>query len=129
VFATWLDFDDGLMAQVWDELSSSTTLRWEFRLGGSNGTARGHEAYKPDMMPPEIAYTPAGEVSETVKPISTTYVPDAFISYFERFVAAVKGEETAPTPARDNLRSLRIAFAARESAAQGEWIDIGSYEP
>jgi predicted dehydrogenase len=129
VFGTWLDFEDELMAQVWDELSSSTTLRWKFRLGGSEGTVRGHEAYKPEMIPPEIAYTPAGEVSETVTPVTTSYVPDAFISYFERFIAAIKGNESAPTTAKDNLRSLIIAFAARQSADQDDWVYLEDFEP
>ncbi|MFC6875391.1 Gfo/Idh/MocA family protein [Halobellus marinus] len=129
VFATWIEFEDELMAQVWDELSSSTTLRWQFRLGGSEGTVRGHEAYKPEMIPPEVVYTPAGKVSETVTPITTSYVPDAFIGYFEQFVAAVRENEPAPTTAEDNLRSLRIAFAARQSADQGDWISLEDFEP
>lgn len=125
LLTVWLDFDGRLAAHVWDEMSSSTMLRWGFRLMGDRGTARGHEAFGSRMMPAEIVFTPAGALSETVEPITTPYLPDAFAAYFDALVHALRGEGPVPTPAEDNLKTLQLAFAARRAAAAGAWVEVG----
>jgi len=128
LFAVWLDFDGSLSAEIWDELSSSTNLRWSFRLMGDSGTIRGHEAYKDHMFPARIAYTPAGTQSECVSSIASSYVPDAFRNYFTQLIEALDNDETPPTSGQDNLKTLQIAFAARESVKRGQWVDVPSGE-
>jgi predicted dehydrogenase len=128
LLAVWLDFED-LAAQVWDELASATTLRWQFRLMGDGGSVRGHEAYFGDMMPAEVAYTPAGETTEHIKYPGTSYVPDAFATYFEALVDAVREGTEPPSTGRNTLRTLRLAFAAGKSARTGGWIDPGDLDP
>ncbi len=125
LLAVWLDFDGELAAQVWDEMSSSTMLRWGFRLMGERGSLRGHEAFSTSMVPAEVAFAPAGAPgSETVTPVPGRYVPDAFAAYFRQLVAAIRGEVPVPTPAADNLRTLALAFAARESFRSGRWVEV-----
>lgn len=125
LLAVWLDFDGVLAAEVWDEMSSSTTLRWGFRLMGEAGSARGHEAFGPRMLPAEVAFTPAGAVAETVEPAGLPYLPHAFAAYFGAFLAAVRGQGPCPSGGEDNLRTLRLAFAVREAAAAGTWVPLG----
>lgn len=122
LLGVWCDFGD-LAAQIWDELGSSTTLRWEFRLMGEHGSARGHEAYFDEMIPSEIAYTPAGETTERVEHPGTRYVPDAFAAYFGALITSVRDGDEPPSTGHDNLRTLRLAFAAGESARTGGWVD------
>jgi predicted dehydrogenase len=124
LLAVWLDFDGVLAAQIWDEMSSSTTLRWGFRLMGSGGTLRGHEAFGSRMFPAEVIFTPAGTLGELVEPVPERYIPDAFRAYFSALVAAVTGRGPVPTPAADNLKTLRLAFAAREAASRGSWVEV-----
>lgn len=126
VLAAWLDFGGGLVATIWDEFSSNTMLRWNYRLMGDGGTLRGHEAFG-DMIPPETVYTPAGELSERSEPVSETYVPDAFANYFDSVVTALREGEEVPTSGADNLHTLRIAFAVRQSFERGEWVDLDDF--
>jgi predicted dehydrogenase len=126
LLTVWLDFDDVLAAQIWDEMSSSTTLRWGFRLMGSGGTLRGHEAFGARMFPAEVIFTPAGTLEETVEPVPERYIPDAFRAYFAALIAAIAGRGPVPTPAADNLNTLRLAFAAHEAAAMGAWVAIAA---
>lgn len=125
LLAVWLDFDGVLAAQIWDEMAASTTLRWGFRLMGERGTLRGHEAFNLlPMLPAEIAFCPAGSTTETVEPVGPPYVPHAFAAYFAAVVAAVRGLGPPPVPAEDNLRTLRLAFAAHQAAAEGRWVTV-----
>ncbi len=114
-----------LGAEVWDETSSSTMLRWGFRLMGEAGSARGHGALGPRMMPAAAAFTPAGTTAETVEPAGPAYIPPAFAAYFHASLAAVRGEAPCPTTGADKLRALRLAFAVRAAAAAGPWIRQG----
>lgn len=114
-----------LAAQIWDEMASSTTLRWGFRLMGEEGTLRGHEAFNLlPMLPAEIAFCPAGRTTETVEPVGPPYVPHAFAAYFAAVVAAVRGLGPPPVPAADNLQTLRLAFAAHQAAVEGRWVHL-----
>jgi predicted dehydrogenase len=124
LLAVWLDFEGVLAAEIWDEMSSSTTLRWGFRLMGSAGSVQGHEAFGPDMLPAEVAFAPARAACETREPAGPPYIPGAFAAYFSALVAAVRGEGPCPIPAEDNLRTLRLAFAARRAADLGDWLDL-----
>jgi len=129
LLAVWLDFDGVLAAQIWDEMAASTTLRWGFRIMGERGTLRGHEAFNlRPMLPPEIAFCPAGATAEQVEPVTRPYVPDAFAAYFTEVVAAVRGLRPPPVPAADNLTTLRLAFAARQAAAEGRWVHLDDRE-
>ena len=123
VLAAWLDFGDGLVATIWDEFASTTNLRWNFRLMGDDGSIRGHEAFG-DMVPPRTAYTPAWELSETHEPVAGTYVPDAFRTYFETVVGALRDGDPVPTSGRDNLETLRIAFAVEQSFEDEGWVAL-----
>lgn len=122
LLGVWCDFDD-FVAQIWDELGSSTTLRWMFRLMGEHGSLRGHEAYFDEMIPSEIAFTPASETTERVEHPKMRYVPDAFSAYFDAFVTSIRNGDEPPTTGHDNLRTLRLAFAAGEAARTGGWVD------
>ncbi len=125
VLAVWLDFGGVLAAEIWDEMSSSTTLRWGFRLMGDAGSVRGHEAFSAEMLPAEFAFTPAGASSETPEPLGPAYVPHAFAAYFRAFLAAVRGEGPCPTSGEDNLCTLRLAFSVRAAAEAGGWVSVG----
>jgi predicted dehydrogenase len=124
LLAVWLDFDGVLSAEIWDEMSSSTMLRWGFRLMGDAGSARGHEAFGFQMMPAEVAFSPAGTSEETVAPAGPPYIPHAFAGYFQAVLDAVQGKGACPTPGEDNLETLRIAFAVRRAAAEGGWVSL-----
>jgi predicted dehydrogenase len=124
LLAVWLDFEGVLAAEIWDEMGSSTTLRWAFRLMGSEGTARGQEAFGDAMLPAEVAYTPRGAAYEEVASPGPSYIPHAFAAYFRAFVRAVRGEGPCPTSGEDNLRTLALAFAARRAADLGGWVEL-----
>lgn len=120
----WLDYEDELAAEIWDEFSSSSTQRWSFRIMGSDGIIAGHEAYTNEMFSPELRYTPAGDIAETIEPVATSYVPDAFRAYFEAFVESVTGDGPVPTPAHENIHTVELLTAAEKSFDRGTWIDI-----
>lgn len=124
VLAVWLEFEGGLMAEIWDEMSSSTTLRWGFRIMGSEGSARGHEAFESTMLPAEVAFAASGQRAETVEPGGPQYVPSAFTRYFAAVVSAIRSGTACPSPAEDNLKTLRLAFAARQAADLGDWVTV-----
>ncbi len=124
VLGVWLDFGGPLMAEIWDEMSSPTTLRWGFRLMGDRGSLSGHEAFGEGMVPAEVAMALAGVPGETLTPVHPPYVPAAFACYFAALVAAIEGRGPVPTPAADNLQTLRLAFAARRAADDGAWVDL-----
>jgi predicted dehydrogenase len=69
---------------------------------------------------------PAGREETFTLPESPAYGGSFGETFFRQFIAATRGQGTAPTDLTDALRTARVIEAAEESARTGRFIRVAT---
>jgi len=124
-------FDSGARALVHanhenDHADNSAT----FRIDGSRGAIRGslgllydYPHGRPDTL--EVHSSVIGTDGWLPYPVTTRWIPDAFLGPMGSLLAAAAGAGPARSSGRDNLGTLRLVEALYASIRSGAAVDLG----
>lgn len=109
--------------------------RAEFRIDGSEGALRGtlgllydYPRGRPDTL--EVTSKPLGTDGWQPYPVSTRWLPDAFLGPMASLLASAAGGSAPRTSARDNLGTLRLVQALHDSMDTGRAVEVaGAPDP
>jgi predicted dehydrogenase len=105
--------------------------RAEFRIEGTEGVIKGtfgllydYPTGRPDTL--EITSRVLGTDGWLPYPVTTRWIPDAFLGPMASLLAAVAGGPPPRSSGRDNLGTLRLVEALYASADTGESVALGT---
>lgn len=119
--------DDLIAVVAANHANSFGDARAEFRIEGTEGVIKGtfgllydYPTGRPDTL--EITSTVLGTDGWLPYPVTTRWIPDAFLGPMASLLAAAGGGPPPRSSGRDNLGTLRLVEALYTSAATGESV-------
>ncbi len=112
VYSINLEFDEFCMANLWfNDVVQGRDSHYEFTIDGTNGTVRGNATQV------TVALKDA-PVSVLRLDLKGSWFPDAFAATMAELMRAIQEDDESAVSGRDNLKTLRLALAAVQSAEQ-----------
>lgn len=123
-----LDFGAGVQGCIWDDCAGHLNVDspWDFYIAGNEGSIRGSDYFGGvlgqawvegwNQKTPEIVVRPR---------LRYAWQPDAFANVMSDFLDAIVEGRSPIASGEDNLKSVRLLYAARESATTGLPVPMG----
>jgi len=126
--STLLEFSKGCHAAVWDDVTPPYSECWRFRLAGTEGILRGNEGlvtFFPSVEEPTwIELIRRDQPGMIFRPrLTDHYIPEAFICTMSDLMEAIEQDREPLTSGADNLGTMAIVFAARQSVREKKAIN------
>ncbi|MCL4544650.1 MAG: Gfo/Idh/MocA family oxidoreductase [Chloroflexi bacterium] len=117
-----LDFGDGIQGAVWDDCAGhlNTDMPWELHVAGSDGSVRAVEYFAGGRGAAWIEAFHRGQHRVAIRPrLEGAWQPDAFGHVMADLLDAIDQDREPSSNGDDNLRTVRLVFAARRSHCDG----------
>ncbi len=122
-----LDFGDGVQGAVWDDCAGhlNTDMPWELHVAGSEGSVRACDYFAGGRGAAWIEAWHHSQPAAALRPrLSGAWQPDAFGHVMADLLDAIDQDREPSSNGVDNLQTVRLVFAARESHRQGQPVVI-----
>lgn len=122
-----LDFGEGLQGCIWDDCAGHLNVDapWDFHIAGDRGSIRGSDYFGGVNGQAWVEGWNSETPEVIVRPrLRYAWQPDAFANVMGNLLTAIaEGTEPEVTGA-DNLKTMRLLLAARQSASRGQPVDL-----
>lgn len=117
-----LDFGDGIQGCVWDDCSGhlNSDAPWELHLAGDEGSVRACEYFAGGRGASWAEGWHRGSPQTSIRPrLNGAWQPDAFGHVMADLLQAIEEGREPASSGEDNLKTVRLVFAARRSHEAG----------
>lgn len=122
-----LDFGQGAQGAVWDDCAGhlNNDAPWELHLAGSEGSVRAGEYFTGGTGAAWVEVWHRSRPNVALRPrLEGAWQTDAFGHVMADLLDAIEHDRQPASHGRDNLKTVQLIFAARESHQRGTWIDL-----
>ena len=124
-----LDFGEGAQGAIWDDCAGhlNSDAPWDIHVAGSEGSVRGCEYFTGGRGAAWVECWHRSQRGAALRPrLAGAWQTDAFGHVMADLLDAIEQDRQPVSHGRENLNSVRLIFAARESHQRGGWVDITS---
>jgi predicted dehydrogenase len=122
-----LDFDEGAQGAIWDDCAGhlNSDAPWDFHVAGSEGSVRGCEYFAGGRGAAWVECWHSSQREAARRPrLAGAWQTDAFGHVMADLLDAIDHDRQPISHGRENLNSVRLIFAARDSHQRGAWVDL-----